>query len=98
LSGQTRRAYISCINGRSVSVEGAIGIGNVQVAFLGGIGDDIDCPSQCISAQTYGHYPFVYFYAFRNIDRNVVELKGRTKIFHWDTINEEFYLFAGKAV
>src|SRR5690606_8164062 len=87
-----------CIDGRSVCVEGAVGVGDVQVVFLDCIGDDIDCSSKRIGTQSDGDHSLVNFYAFRNINGNIIQLEGRSKIIHWNPIDKKFHLLTGESV
>ena len=90
---------LSKIDIRFMGIERTVGIRSVQMpspaAF---VGHDIDDTSQSIRAESYGNYTFIYFDAFGEIDRNVIDVESRTGSFLWYSVDEYLYVFTRKTV
>ena len=90
---------LSKIDIRFMGIERTVGIRSVQMpspaAF---VGHDIDDTSQSIRAESYGNYTFIYFDAFGEVDRNVIDVESRTGSFLRHSVDKYLHMFARKTV
>ncbi|MNL71771.1 hypothetical protein D3C87_1969800 [compost metagenome] len=81
-----------------MGIKRPIAITHIQILLYILVGYDINCPPQCVSSKFNRHNTFINFYAFGQVDRNIIERHGVPEVFHRNPINKELYLFTRETV
>ena len=90
---------LTCVYRRAMSVERAVRIGSVgEPGATSFVGDNIYHATDGIRAEAYRNHTSIYFYAFCEIDRNIVERERAAHAFLRHAIYEHLDMFSGESV